>query len=92
MNDHPVLAKRIHGEGIKPYFDVSGIENRRQDLTEAYFPYGVVYAIKTKIFKQKKTFYPENQSYIKLKDWQCFELDKRWDWVCIEAIMKKMNE
>lgn len=90
MSDHPVLAKRIDGESIKPYFGVNDIESRRQDLTEAYFPYGVVYAIKTKVFEQKKTFYPENQSYIELEDWQCFELDKRWDWVCIEAIMEKM--
>ena len=87
---HPQLAKEVDENGLvesKAY----NSENRRQDLKEFYFPFGVAYVVKTNAFKREKSFYPKKLGYYVIEDWQCHEIDDYWDWVCVEAIMKKVR-
>ena len=87
---HPELAKEVDENGLVEA-KTHNSENRRQDLKEFYFPFGVAYVIKTEIFKKERSFYPKKLGHYRIEDWQCHEIDDYWDWVCVEAIMKKVR-
>jgi len=61
----------------------------RQQADKAYFPYGVIYMIKTKIFEQQKIFYTNNIIPYFIERWQNYEIDDIYDFIAIEAILKK---
>ena len=88
---HPDLAKTVEGNKVVQQ-TLSVNQSRRQDLKELYFPFGVAYVIKTSLFVKELTFYPKELGYHIIEDWQCYEVDDYWDWVCIEAIMEKIDE
>lgn len=88
---HPELAKRIEGDCIVDT-SLRVNQSRRQDLKELYFPFGVAYVVRACVFEKERTFYPKKLTYHIIEDWQCYEIDDYWDWVCVEAIMKKTNE
>ena len=88
---HPDLAKTIEGERVV-HNSISVNQSRRQELKELYFPFGVAYVVRTNTFEKERTFYPKELTYHIIEDWQCYEVDDYWDWVCIEAIMAKTNE
>ena len=91
--EHPMIVKKINQDGkIIPYIhDVIKI-TQRQQTDKAYFPYGVAYVIKTDIFKKKKTFYTDNIIPFFIERWQNYEIDDIYDFLCIEAILKKREE
>lgn len=87
--EHPMIVKKlINEEKIIPYIaDVEKI-TQRQQADKAYFPYGVAYIIKTKIFKEKKSFYTDNVIPYCIDRWQNYEVDDIYDFLCIESILK----
>ena len=88
---HPDLAKTVEGNYvIESSLNVN--QSRRQDLKELYFPFGVAYVVRTSVFRKELTFYPKKLTHHIIEDWQCYEIDDYWDWVCVEAIMEKTNE
>lgn len=88
---HPDLAKTIKEKRIV-HNSICVNQSRRQELKELYFPFGVAYVVRTKAFEKERTFYPKELTYHIIEDWQCYEVDDYWDWVCIEAIMAKTND
>jgi CMP-N-acetylneuraminic acid synthetase len=90
--EHPMIVKKTNSLGKI----VSYIENvikifQRQQTDHAYFPYGVIYMIKTKVFKRKRTFYTNNIIPYFIERWQNYEVDDIYDLVAIEAILAKIK-
>lgn len=90
--EHPMIVKKITDSGkIVPYFQKTAVITRRQQADKAYFPYGVIYLIKTKVFREKKSFYTENIIPFFIERWQNYEVDDIYDFFCIEAILNSFN-
>jgi len=92
--EHPFISKRISEKGyVKPFYEVPNNKiGRRQDLSKAYFPYGVLYLSKVSAIKKYKTFYQKKTMPMFIKRWQNYEIDDMWDFVCIETILRKIIE
>jgi CMP-N,N'-diacetyllegionaminic acid synthase len=89
--ENPAVVKYIKGNLIFP-ISVNGSVNkisRRQDYPEFYFPYGVLYIIKTDILKEKGSFYTNRIMPYFIERWQNYELDDIYDFYSIESIMRK---
>ena len=92
--EHPFISKEIDEKGyVKPFYKVPNNKiRRRQDLSKAYFPYGVLYLSKVSAIKEYKTFYQKKTMPMFIKRWQNYEIDDMWDFICIQAILKKILE
>lgn len=88
---HPRLAKSVKQRRV---IECSTNDNqkRRQDMEQLYFPFGVAYVATTAAFERELTFYTAKLSYHIIEDWQCYEIDDYWDWVCVKAIMQEVKE
>lgn len=88
--EHPMIVKKVTDkEKIIPYIKEVKKITQRQQADKAYFPYGVAYMIKTSVFKEKKMFYTDNVIPYFIERWQNYEVDDIYDFLCIEAILKK---
>jgi len=77
--EKPNITKYISKNGfIKP------ITN---NLEKAYFPYCVIYMAKTDSLLKKRTFYQEKTIPYIIERWQNYEIDDKYDFVAIEAIL-----
>ena len=74
---------------IKPFIAEKNIQ--RQLLPKVYFPYGVIYLCKTSILKKQKTFYPKRIMPYRVERWQNYEVDDKFDLLCVEAILKNLK-
>jgi len=93
--ENPAIAKYIDNNLILPVpiNGTSDIITRRQDCPEFYFPYGVLYIIKTSVLKDKRSFYTDRIMPYFVERWQNYELDDIYDFYAIESIMKnKLKE
>src|SRR4030042_144594 len=86
--EHPMIVKRINKIGrLVPYFkDIKKIYQRQQ-ADKAYFPYGVIYMVKTTVFEEKKAFYTENVIPFLIERWQNYEIDDQIDFEIIEVLL-----
>ena len=90
---HPLIVKTIKDNKIKPFIEDIKKVTRRQDLSKAYFPYGVSYLVKTSYFEEKKLFYSELSIPYFIERWQNYEVDDIYDFLCIETILNyKKND
>lgn len=90
--EHPYIVKSINEQGyLVPFVSESTRVTRRQDLLKAFFPYGVIYALKVECLRREKTFYPAKTIPFFIERWQNYEIDDFWDFVCIEAIFEKQK-
>ena len=91
--EHPFIVKTIKDNKIKPFIEDTKKVTRRQDLSKAYFPYGVSYLVKTSYFEEKKLFYSELSIPYFIERWQNYEVDDIYDFLCIETILNyKKND
>lgn len=91
--EHPMIVKKVSENGkISPYIDHVKKISQRQQEDKAYFPYGVIYMIKTDIFKKERAFYTNNILPYYIERWQNYEVDDIYDFIAIEAILKKLQE
>lgn len=92
--EHPFISKKINEKGyVKPFYEVKNSRaTRRQELSKAYFPYGVLYVCKTSTIKKCKTFYQEKTLPYFIKRWQNYEIDDIYDFIVVEAILKHKQE
>jgi len=91
--EHPMIVKKITEKGkIKPYIDNIKKISQRQQADKAYFPYGVIYMIRTDIFKKERAFYTDNVLPYYIERWQNYEVDDIYDFMAIEAILTKRLE
>jgi CMP-N,N'-diacetyllegionaminic acid synthase len=87
--EHPAICKKLENKTLVPFINDESTVTRRQELSDAYFPYGVIYASKTKSLLEKRTFYQNRILPFTIDRWQNYEIDDICDFVCVEAIMKK---
>lgn len=86
--EHPSIVKKITDKSIvEPYVEAQKV-TRRQQLDKAYFPYGVVYLVKTDYFEKNQLFYGKDSLPYLIERWQCYEIDDIYDFTAIEAILK----
>jgi len=91
--EHPSIMKDVSGKYIKPYAAHAGSVSRRQDLDKVYFPYGVIYLVKTEKLLEHRTFYQERTIPYFIERWQNYEVDDIYDFICIEAVINhKLKE
>ncbi|HEY5587473.1 MAG TPA: acylneuraminate cytidylyltransferase family protein, partial [Candidatus Paceibacterota bacterium] len=91
--EHPMIVKKINEEGkIAAYIDEVKKITQRQQADKAYFPYGVIYMIKTEVLKRKRSFYTNNIIPYFIERWQNFEVDDLYDFIAIEAILTVKNK
>jgi len=91
--EHPSIVKKIENNYVKPYEPTGEIITRRQDLSRAYFPYGVIYISKITRLEATNTFYQERTIPFFIQRWQNYEVDDIFDLKCIEAVLNyKIHE
>lgn len=86
--EHPSIVKRVDENNvIMPYVEAQRV-TQRQQLDKAYFPYGVVYLVKTDYFVKNQLFYGTDSLPYLIERWQCYEIDDIYDFIAIESILK----
>jgi CMP-N,N'-diacetyllegionaminic acid synthase len=88
VNEHPSIVKRVNGLLLEEFCENLPKTLRRQDNDPAFFPYGVAYITKTGALLAENTFYTKRCTSFKIKDYQKYEIDDIYDFVCVESIMK----
>jgi CMP-N-acetylneuraminic acid synthetase len=87
--EHPSISKTINEQGyVEPFYDTKETATRRQNLSKAYFPYGVLYLSKVHALRKHKTFYQRRTLAYLIERWQNYEVDDGCDFICIEALLK----
>jgi CMP-N,N'-diacetyllegionaminic acid synthase len=84
--ENPYIMKKIKNGFVSPLFEVDKNFTRRQELPKAYFPYGVIYLVKTGTFKKTRTFYNKKTIPYIIERWQNYEIDDLYDFLCVEKI------
>lgn len=91
--EHPNIVKYLSEDGkILPFVNNQTKVTHRQSLSKAYFPYGVVYLVKTEYFEREKKFYEENTTPYFIERWQNYEVDDIFDFLCIESIFNNKKQ
>ena len=87
--ENPTVAKFVEKNLVYPILINGSSEKitRRQDYPDFYFPYGVLYIIKTSVLKEKRSFYTDRIMPYFIERWQNYELDDIYDFYAIEAIL-----
>jgi CMP-N-acetylneuraminic acid synthetase len=91
--EHPYLVKDVDKEGrLVPFVEPDNDYHRRQQFPPAYFPYGVIYLVKTDTLRADRSFYPDRTIPYHIERWQHYEIDDIYDFVCIERIIEYFHE
>ncbi len=88
--EHPKIVKKINSDNfVEPYIKHSEDIFQRQQMDNAYFPYGVIYLSSVISFYQNKKFYSKKTIPYFIERWQNYELDDMFDFEIIENILNK---
>lgn len=90
--EHPYLVKDIVDGELVPFVEPEDDYYQRQQFPPAYFPYGVIYLIKTRTLRKERTFYPERTIPYLIERWQHYEVDDIYDFICIERIIEYFRD
>ena len=86
--EFPEIMKTRGADGfLKPY--LSNSVHSESELGAPWFPYGGAYAIKVPTLRKERTFYPERLLGYPVQRWQNYEVDDEFDFICVEALMKR---
>jgi CMP-N-acetylneuraminic acid synthetase len=91
---HPHMVQRADDRGfLRPFCEVvKQVAARRQELANAYLPYGVIFISKVGALKKYETFYQERTIPYVIGRWQHYEIDDLYDFMAAEMIMKLKTE
>ncbi len=78
--EKPDILKKVDHGIVAPLF--------KKSSSEGFFPYGVIYAVKTQAFKKHPTFYQKKTLAYPIERWQNYEIDDIYDFLCVEAVLK----
>ena len=78
--EKPDILKKVDHGNVAPLF--------KKSPSEGFFPYGVIYAVKTSAFKKHPTFYQKKTLAYPIERWQNYEIDDLYDFLCVEAVLK----
>ncbi|MFZ5639688.1 MAG: cytidylyltransferase domain-containing protein [Bacillota bacterium] len=87
---HPHIVQKIDDKGfIQPFCDIKAVAARRQELSNAYLPYGVIFLAKTDSLRKYETFYQKRTLPFIIERWQHYEIDDIYDFMAAEMILKE---
>lgn len=86
--EHPSIVKRIENGFVAPYDPEAARVARRQDLSAAYFPYGVIYLARVAELLETRSFYQDTTMPYFIERWQNYEVDDAIDLACVEAVLR----
>lgn len=86
----PALLKSLQGELVASLWPSLRNTGRRQTDEVAYFPFGVAYGVTVDALTRQKTFYPARTGWYAIQRYQEFEIDDIFDFMCVEAVMRKI--
>lgn len=90
-SSHPNFVVKLNsGNFIEAYNDKYTVQ-RRQDLQPAYFFDGSLYISKVQSLIEKRSFYHSKTLGYVTNKWQSYEIDDLIDFICVEAIMKNLE-
>jgi CMP-N,N'-diacetyllegionaminic acid synthase len=90
--ENPEICKHIkEGDLVEPVMSTNTNITCRQQLSPAYFPYGVIYASKTFSLLNSKSFYQERTTSMTIDRWQNYEIDDIYDLICIRSIASDLS-
>lgn len=78
--EKPDILKKVERGAVAPLF--------KKSPSVGFFPYGVIYAVKTSAFKKHPTFYQKKTLAYPIERWQNYEIDDLYDFLCVEAVLK----
>jgi CMP-N-acetylneuraminic acid synthetase len=87
--ENPIIGKKVNNNFIESFNKFSFNVHQRQQYPKAFFPYGVLYCIKTCVLLNKKTFYTEKIIPYYIERWQNYEIDDYIDFEIVKLLMKK---
>lgn len=88
----PSVIKKIDNRNILSAFLKKEETDNHKEKLEAYFPYGVIYAVKVSMLSKDNTFYQEKSLPYIIERWQNFEIDDLVDFLCVEKMMEEYSE
>ena len=92
-DQHPDFTFTISNDNsLVPWKNESFSPSRRQDISLAYFLDGSIYIAFIDIYLKKKTFCFEGTMPFIMPKFKSFEIDDIVDFICVEAIMKNLDE
>ena len=65
--------------------------NKFVNFKNVYFPFGVIYLSKVNTYLKYKNFYNRKTMFYKIKTSQCYEIDDIHDFICVQAVIKKIG-
>lgn len=90
---HPHIVQRVDDSGfLRPFCEVKKVAARRQELANAYLPYGVIFISKVGALMKYETFYQERTIPYVIGRWQHYEIDDLYDFMAAEMMMKLKTE
>ena len=91
---HPAFTVSIESDGlIKPFMSATFEDlPRRQDLQPLYSLDGSLYISSTKALKERKSFCHDRTLPFITSKYKSFEVDDLIDFVCIEAMVERLEE
>ena len=87
VETHPGILKELKDRHVCNLVTSCEPNLRRQDYSNVYFPYGVGYIAKTDTLLIEKTFYMKRCMGYVIDRWQNYEIDDKYDFVCVQAIL-----
>lgn len=89
---HPHIVQKINNNGfLQPFCEITAVVTRRQELSEAYLPYGVIFLAKVEPLRRHETFYQERTLPFVIERWQHYEIDDLYDFMAAEMILKEQR-
>ncbi len=86
---HPAIVQKIDHRGfLQPFGGARLNAVRRQDLVNAYLPYGAIFLAKVESLRKYGTFYQDRTLPFLLERWQHYEIDDIYDFTAAETILK----
>jgi len=90
--ENPYITKIIKKGYVSPLIKIKKNIYQRQQLPKVYFPYGIIYLSKINTYRKQGTFYQKRNIPYFIERWQNYEIDDIYDFVAVEAIIKKINK
>lgn len=90
QHEHPARLYRIDDRRLSPYESQWELLNR-QDLPPVYNRNGAVYAIREKILREQKTFFPPNNKPYIMPKIRSLSIDDEIDFLIAEFLMNRFH-
>lgn len=86
----PNHSKVVKNGFLHPFLPDQETNKRRQDSQSTLYTYGLVYAIRTDVFRSLNTFYPPKTKAFLVDKRFCFDIDDKEDFEIVESMARTL--